>query len=133
MWSTNLHEPLITGKKKFDIVPDGRRYAIDLVSGTIAEGDEGDLVTWIKRPESVRLGERYDWSCEMVAPRGGLLEEKDFAMFTAPEGGYTNVFAHNQEATGTNGWGFGTGDKRFYIKVRNGQIVRSHHDQRGRT
>jgi hypothetical protein len=121
MWSTNLHEPLITGDKSFVIIPDGRHYAIDLIKGAIAEGEEGDLVAWIKRPESVRWGQRYDWSCELVTPGGGLLGDSHYAMFTAPEAGYTNVFAY-QEAATVNGWGPGTGAKRFYLRLRNGQM-----------
>jgi|SRR5208337_446432 len=63
LWSTNHHEQLVTGNKSFVVIPDGRHYAIDLLKGTIAEGDDGDLVAWIKRPESARRGQRYDWSC----------------------------------------------------------------------
>ena len=121
LWSTSLHEALVTGQKGFVVVPDGRRYAIDLLKGTMAEGQEGDLVAWIKRPESVRRGQRYDWSCEVTVPGGGLQEGSAYAMSTAPESGYTNVFAYREEAT-VNGWGPGTGDKRFYVRLRNGRM-----------
>jgi hypothetical protein len=121
MWSTNLHQPLITGEKSFSIIPDGRSYGIDLLKGTIAEGQQGDLVVKVKRPESVKHGQRYDWSCELAVPAGGLCEHSHYAMFTAPETGYTNLFGFQQEAS-ANGWGDETGDKRFYLKLRNGQI-----------
>jgi len=121
MWSTNLHEPLITGEKSFVIIPDGRHYGIDLIKGTMAEGDEGDLVAWVKRPDPVRRGQRYDWSCELMVPAGGLREESDLVMSTAPESGYTNMFGF-QEAAGINGWGGATGDERFYVRLRNGQM-----------
>lgn len=121
MWSTNLHEQLIAGDKSFVLIPDGRRYAIDLIKGTIAEGDQGDLVAWIKRPEPVTWGQRYDWSCEVMTPDGGLLESQTPAMFSAPEAGYTNLFAYHEQAT-VNGWGGATGDRRFYVRLRNGQM-----------
>jgi hypothetical protein len=121
LWSTNLHEPLIGAEKSFVIIPDGRRYAIDLVKGTIAEGDAGDFVAWIKRPESVTPGQRYDWSCEVTVPNGGLLESATRAMFIAPEVGYTNAFAC-QEHANPNRWSGATGDKRFYVRLRDGQM-----------
>jgi len=42
-------------------------------------------------------------------------------MFTAPEAGYTNAFTHQEEANSSS-WGFLTGDKRLYIRLRNGQM-----------
>jgi hypothetical protein len=67
--------------------------------------------------------EKYSWSCELTAQgRGGFLEEtKDTTMFIAPGTGYTNVFAFEQEAT-LDGWTHGLYGKRFYIRLRNGQI-----------
>jgi hypothetical protein len=121
LWSTNLHQPLITAEKSFVIIPDGRNYAIDLEKGTIAEGDSGDLVAWIKRPEKVKWGERYDWSCQLAIPGGGLLESQNQAMFMAPEAGYTNAFAYQEDAD-LSGGGPMTGDKRFYVRLRNGQM-----------
>ena len=119
LWQTNLHEPLISGEKKFEVAPDGRRYGIDLVNGTVSEGKEGDLVMWIKRAESV--SRKFDWSCELAVPTGGLVEDTQYLMFRAPEVGYTNAFVHEAKV-GTYGWGVATGDKRFYVKLRNGQM-----------
>jgi len=121
IWSTNLDQPLITGEKSFVITPDGRHYAIDLIKGTIVESDDGDLMAWIKRPEKVGWRERYDWSCELMVPAGGLREESQYYMFTAPEAGYTNLFAFN-EPMNTNGWSDGFERKRFYVRLRNGQM-----------
>ena len=42
MWSTNIHEKLITGRESFPIVPDGRRYFINLTDGTIS-GTGGEI------------------------------------------------------------------------------------------
>lgn len=123
LWSTNVHERLTTGDKKFQLVPDGRHYGIDLSNGTIAERSEGDLVVWIQRPQSVTPGEKYGWSCGMATPSGGLLQVADsyVAMSTAPVAGYTNVFAY-QQAANVSGWGDGTGEKRFYLKLHDGQV-----------
>src|SRR5882724_4218573 len=92
MWSTNIHEQLITGGNKFHIVPDGRLYVIDLAKGTIAETGDGDLKVWVKRPAQITYGKRYDWSCEMDVVNGGLLAAADASMYLAPTDGYTPTF-----------------------------------------
>jgi len=121
MWSTNIHEQLITGEKKFPIVPDGRPYVIDLTKGTIAESGAGDLKVWIKYPSQVISGQLYDWSCEVDAINGGLLEQDDLnsAMYSAPTGGYTPTFQLQQQIKG--GQRGSIGAKRFYVMLNNGQ------------
>jgi hypothetical protein len=121
MWSTNIHEQLITGGNKFHIVPDGRSYVIDLTKGTIAESGDGDLKVWVKRPEQITYGKRYDWSCEMDAINGGILQESDdsSSMYSAPTDGYAPSFQFEQKIG--SGWGDTTGEKRFYVRLNNGQ------------
>jgi hypothetical protein len=134
MWNTNIpHEQLITGDKWFPLIPDGRRYGVDLTNNSISEGVAGDLVVWIKRPASPAPGERFAWSCELLVNGGGLQEEmRPWAMYLAPADGYTNVFACHQGAAknpfaypqeaGSEGWSGQIYGKRFYIKLRNGQM-----------
>jgi len=121
MWKTNIHEQLIIGQKSFQIVPDGRTYVIDLTRGTITDSGEGDLKIWIKRPDSIIFGQRYDWSCEMDSVSGGLLQEMDVnsSMYLAPADGYVSSFQFEQKVG--SGWGDTTGTKRFYIMLNNGQ------------
>ena len=87
MWSTNVHEKLISGEKKFPIEPDGRPYMIDLAKGTIAESGAGDLKVWIKYTTNVVRGQIYDWSCAIDVISGGLLEEFNLnsAMYVAQQ------------------------------------------------
>jgi hypothetical protein len=121
MWSANIHEQLITGEKKFQIVPDGRPYVIDLTKGTIAESGYGDLKVSVKRPAQVALGQKYDWSCAVDAISGGLLQETDSSssMYSAPSDGYTPSFRFEQKIG--NGWGDSTGSERFYVMLNKGQ------------
>ena len=120
MWSTNIHEKLITGEKKFSIIPDGRSYVIDLAKGAIAESGPGDLKIWVKRPEQVIYGQRYDWSCEVDAVDGGLLEEPiGSALYVAPTQGYVSSFQFEQRIG--SGWGDSTGAKPFYVVLNNGR------------
>lgn len=120
MWRTNIHEQLITGQKSFHIVPDGRPYMIDLAKGTIAEQGAGDLKLWIKRPEQVAPGQKYDWSSEVDVINGGLLEETNVtsSMYLAPQAGYAPNFQCEQQIIGRQS--ASTGTRRFYVKLDNG-------------
>jgi hypothetical protein len=66
-------------------------------------------------------GELSDWSSEISVINGGLLLEPDLssAMYVAPTNGYTPVFQYNQQIKG--GQRGSTGDKRFYIMLKNGR------------
>lgn len=120
MWNTNIHEQLITGKKAFQIVPDGRPYFIDLTSGTISESGMGDLKVWVNRPQQITYGQKYDWSCEVDAVNGGLVQETlGTSMYMAPVDGYNPSFQFEQKVG--SGWGDTTGQKRFYLRLSNGQ------------
>jgi hypothetical protein len=121
MWSTNIHEQLVTGQKSFQITPDGRTYAIDLTRGTLAESGDGDLKVWVKRPAQVAPGDKYDWSCEIAAVNGGVLQESNLnsSMYSAPIDGYKPMFRFEQKVG--SGWGDTTGTMRFYIELSHGQ------------
>jgi hypothetical protein len=120
MWSTNIHEQLITGTKSFDIVPDGRPYFINLTDGTIAESGAGDLKVWVRYANQVVRGQLYDWSASIEVINGGLLEEGlGSPMFEAPTEGYVPMFeVHGKIKGGQRG---DTGERQFYLKLKNGQ------------
>ena len=79
------------------------------------------MVVWIARPAGVSWGQRYDWSCEVTMPGGGLLESQSQAMFTAPETGYTNSVGLYEKA-GSHSWSGGFDGKRFFIRLGRGQM-----------
>jgi hypothetical protein len=121
MWSTNVHEQLITAQKSFRIVPDGRPYFINLTDGTIAESGAGDLKVWIKYTNQVVHGQLYDWSAEIDVVNGGLLGEPlGSAMYEAPSVGYTPSFQSQQQIKG--GQRGHIGSRQFYMMLNNGQI-----------
>ena len=122
MWSTNIHEQLITGSKVYDIVPDGRPYFLNFTDGTVASSGTGDLKVWLKRPDPITYGKRFSWACEVDAINGGeLLQETDIStsMYQAPTNGYTTSFNFKQDAD-ANGWGDTTGVQRFYVRLNDG-------------
>lgn len=124
MWKAEAKAQLITGTKRYSLVPDGRTYTIDLLTGAIVESGtaEGDLRVSIRRPANAVWGQRYDWSLDVQPVNGGLAEETDgsSAMFRAPESGYTNHWRLDAAAANES-WSYGTGQKRFYLKSRGGR------------
>jgi hypothetical protein len=120
MWDTNIHEQLITGQQKFQIVPDGRSYVIDLAKGTIAESGQGDLKVWIQYTNQVVRGQPYDWSATIEVMNGGLFEQHlGSAMYEAPADGYVPSFQLQQQIKG--GQSGEIGERLFYLQLKNGQ------------
>jgi len=120
MWSTNIHEQLITGGKSFQIVPDGRPYFINLTDDTISESGTGDLKVWIQYTNQVVRGQLYDWSAGIEVINGWLLEEHiGTAMYEAPTDGYVPSFQLQGQIKG--GQRGDIGERQFYLKLKNGQ------------
>jgi hypothetical protein len=131
MWSTNIHEQLITGNKSFNIVPDGQPHFINLIDGTISEHESGDLKVWIQYTNQVVHGQQYDWSAGIEVVNGGLLEvpqeainsgflaEPPFAMYSAPKDGYTPSFSFQQQIKG--GQRGEIGNRYFYLLLNGGK------------
>ncbi|HEY5298311.1 MAG TPA: hypothetical protein VIK59_10330 [Verrucomicrobiae bacterium] len=119
MWSTNIHEQLITGNKSFNIVPDGRPYFIDLTTDTINESGKGDLKVWIQYTNQVVHGQLYDWSAGIEVINGGLRSSDSYAMYEAPTDGYVPSFLSKQQIKG--GQSGEIGDHKFYLLLKNGQ------------
>jgi hypothetical protein len=120
MWSTNIREQLITGAKKFRIVPDGKPYFIDLMKGEISQTESGNLKVWVKYPQQTEQGKAYDWSCEIDVINGGLKQGDSYSMFSAPADGYVPAFSLQQQIR--NGQRGSIGDKKFYVMLNNGKI-----------
>ncbi len=121
MWSTNIHEQLITGSKSFHIVPDGKPYFIDLTKDEISQAESGDLKVWVKYPEQVERGQSYPWSCKIDVIQGGLLEEPlGTAMYMAPAEGYVPSFSLQQQIR--EGQRGSIGDRPFYVMLNNGKV-----------
>ena len=121
MWSTNIHEKLIGGDKKFQIIPDGRSYFINLTDCTINESGQGDLKVWINYTNQVQDSNLHDWSAGIEVINGGLLEQVlGSPMFEAPADGYVPTFQVEQKIKGYQGGE--TGSHQFFLRLRNGQI-----------
>lgn len=122
MWKADAKAAMITGEKFLTVIPDGRTYTFDLRNGTLTEGErEGDIRIAIKRAPDAAWGKKYEWSFDLTAINGGLVEEPDpyDSMYLAPEIGYQKRFAMDFQPE--EGWTYGI-SKRFYVKTRNGQL-----------
>lgn len=129
MWSTNNHEALITGTKKFEIVPDGRPYFINLTNGTVSEQQSGDLKVWVQYTNEVVRGQMYDWSAGIEIINGGLWEAPRaytgsvdlgyVPMFTAPADGYVSSFSLKAQIKG--GQSGEIGNRFFYVRLNDGK------------
>lgn len=131
MWSDSIHDKLITGSKSFPIVPDGRPYFINLTDDIISESGPGDLKVWIQYTNQVVQGQLYDWSAGIEVINGGLLEvpqaainsgflaEPPFAMYSAPENGYTPSFQLKSQING--GQSGEIGNRFFYLRLKDGK------------
>lgn len=123
MWKDETKQTLVTGNKFFPVIPDGRIYTVDLLKGTLTEGEtEGDLRLWLKRSPAAAWGKKYDWSFHLVAVDGGIAEEpnRNVSMFTAPEGGYTKHYelALNHA---DDDWSYRI-KRRFYVSSRTSRL-----------
>jgi hypothetical protein len=82
-------EPLVALKRNYGIPRDGTPFAIDLVSGQAAKGENGNLVVqcWTEDQGKAR-GQKYDWRCRVTIPGGGIVTTSDEFAFLAPESSY---------------------------------------------
>lgn len=125
LWRNDINEPLISVKKAFEVVPDGRKYFIVMTNGAVsdkANGDE-DFSISLNAPPNIRLGQRFDWSGTLQMLNGGGLREEsvDYYMYIAPIDGYTNSAGFGEVATNKS-WGGESGPKRYYISLRGGRV-----------
>jgi hypothetical protein len=97
MWHLTSAEPLLTGKKFFRVVPDGRSYSVALSSPVVVslgEVKSADLWLRLKRPENVSREDKYDWSFSIQAVQGGVIQTNSEFMYLAPISGYVSNFVH---------------------------------------
>lgn len=131
MWSTDIHEQLISGNKSFEIQPDGKPHFISLTDGTISDQQSGDLKVWIQYTNQPVRGQLYDWSAGIEVLNGGLFEVPQAAMnsgfidqftmpmYVAPTEGYIPSFQHGGQIKG--GQSGEIGDRYFYLLINNGK------------
>lgn len=121
MWRLQGPEPMIEGKDFYGIVPDGRQYTIDLINTKKIEGgSKGDFIVQILRPGILGTQSKHDWSFEIKAIDGGLIETEDPFPYLAPEAGYQLTCLYSMSTSDPN-WSDRV-KKQFYMKSRGGKV-----------
>jgi hypothetical protein len=124
LWDQKRKIQLITKDKNYEIIPDGRLYAINLKTRHVAEAtnDDGDLQFQMTRPKGVGTAGKFAWSFS-VEPRHGILiapiDQDYFTMCFPLNDGYTNKFQETHQ-TSDRPWKQ-AGWKQFYIKMKDGR------------
>ncbi len=119
MWKQQGAEPLISGDKFLGIKADGTPFTIDLVKGRKSEGRgaDGDLIVSITQSPQVAAGQRFDWSFNIEAIGGGLIEAVHTQYLNeAPAESYEPQIA--QELKGADREWSDVARKTFFVKSR---------------
>jgi hypothetical protein len=121
MWKLVGAERLITADKFYGVVPDGRGYAVDVLTAKKVEGgNAGDFKVSIKRPAQIDAGSKYDWSCLIEGIGGGVVETQDEFMYRAPESGYQPRYEVKVPASDPQ-WS-DRAKRQLYLKSRDGKV-----------
>jgi hypothetical protein len=119
MWKLQGAEPLASIDKEYTIPYTDRPLFFDLIAGRIVPA-AGDIKLTVNRPEGeVSEHNRQEWSIDLEAIGGGLIEfpDKEWVVsYAAPENGYQprGTFKNN---SGPNSLILG-----LFVKSRNGQV-----------
>jgi hypothetical protein len=124
MWKLSGPEPLVSVHQELKVRPDESPINIDLLTGVLGSSG-GDLRVLVVRPPGVvSLRNKQDWSFQIEAVDGGLIESSSAearTTYAAPDTGYvpkeTLVFSVNS----SRGW-LGGFDQMFFLTTRNGKI-----------
>jgi hypothetical protein len=99
LWKKGATEPLIVLRGGYNVPGEGKQYSlprdgtpteIDLASGRKTAPGQGNLVIECFVDDAVtQRGAKFDWSCRLTVPKGGILLSTNEFDFIALESGYT--------------------------------------------
>jgi len=120
-WKKSEAEPLIHNEILIGFSPDGKRYAVDLITPKkVVNGNSGDIIISFNRHPNAKFNEGFDWNVTLMAIGGGVTETNDLFMNEAPEGGYESVWSLEMKKSEPD---YQRDAKRkFYLKSRNGKV-----------
>lgn len=124
MWKLQGAQPLMEINQRYKVHYTDAPMCFDFIAGQMTQAG-GDLKITINRSPGI-VSERTlkDWSVQLAAIDGGLIETS-FAeartTFAAPQDGYEPSDNFIMSTTPPNKW-FGTFDQTIFLKSRNGQV-----------
>jgi hypothetical protein len=96
-------EHLVVLKQNYRVPRDGTPLELDLLHGK--QVSQGDLkVRCWTSDQGKRSGAKYDWTCVITFPGGGLLESTNEFDFVAPEAGYQTSYQIQMFESQPEGW-----------------------------
>jgi len=115
-------EKLLVGESAFsDMVPDGRKYSLDIINKKILEGKtSGQIHVAFTVGQGATYKNPTEWSVSLEANGGGLIETTDILMYSAPESGYQSNWSASFSPEGKV-WTTEL-TRKFYLKSHNGKI-----------
>jgi hypothetical protein len=121
MWKLQGAEPLTGINQRYKLPYTSAPMNFDLLTGQVVPSG-GDIRITVNRPPGVISGQnRLDWSVQIEAVAGGLIDAagQERITYSAPESGYqpsVTVFAS------TNGHGVELIQQGLFVQSRNGQV-----------
>jgi hypothetical protein len=123
MWKLQGAEPLMNINQRYKFHYTDAPMNFDLLAGKIVPVG-GDIKITISRPPGIVSGRnRQDWSVQVEAVNGGLIESdgQEGVTFEAPENGYQLNDSFLMSTNPPDKW-FGGFDQTFFLQSRNGQV-----------
>jgi hypothetical protein len=111
-------EPLVLLKQNHRVARDGTPLELDLLHGRPVPQADLKVQCWTS-DQGKKSGEKYDWTCVISLPGGGLLESTNEFDFTAPEVGYRPSYQIQMLASEPDGWRNDV-EKKLFFKTGNG-------------
>jgi hypothetical protein len=123
MWKLRGAEPLLKIRQNYKLHYNAEPIYFDLIAGTIVPSG-GDIKMTVSRSPGLMSGRiRLDWSVQVEAVNGGLMDSdgQEAVTYTAPDSGYqpSDVFIFSTNAP--NKW-FGAFNQGLFLMSRNGQV-----------
>ncbi len=120
MWKLAGAEKLIRNAVGNGLSVSGSSTHFDLIEGKIVESGGDITARLIRKPEQIQWGQRnYEWTIEIIANNGGILQSADEQMYRAPETGYQDKLVIHMPANERD-WTDSV-NLKFYITLRSGR------------
>jgi hypothetical protein len=124
MWKLQGAEPLIGIDQRYKFHYTDAPVNIDLLTGKIVPIGGDIKITMSRSPGVVSERTLQDWSVQVEAVDGGLIETsaaESKVTYAAPEGGYQPNDAFIMSTSAPHKW-FGGFDQTFFLQSRHGQV-----------
>jgi hypothetical protein len=123
MWKLQGGEPLVSINQRYKFHYTDAPVNFDLLANKIVSNGGDIKITIIRSPGVVSERTLQDWSVQVEAVNGGLIESdgQEGVTYEAPESGYRPNDTFVMSTTPPHKW-FGGFEQAFFFQSRNGQV-----------